>query len=274
MIPAPRHGPQRSRYAWRGALVACGLNAIGLPFDLLLGREVANMPVWPSLASGAAGALLAIVLLARRRRPTARLAMAVFMVNTAVILVALWITSGAYAAAPDRWIPFQANKIGALAAAVLAPDLATGLISISGFVGMVLLRYLTLPPAQQHRMPIAEPWTILIYGVFAFAMLAYRVHSVALARRVLRMRTESIATQRLARTFLSLRDFTNTPLQTIELAANIVRQRCPDVAPVIDRIDRCIDRLYRLNHAFSVYESQIEWTDEEVSPEPTVLVDH
>ena len=89
------------------------------------------------------------------------------------------------------------------------------------------------------------------------------------------MRTESIATQRLARTFLALRDFTNTPLQTIELAANIVRQRCPDVAPVIDRIDRCIDRLYRLNHAFSVYESQIEWTDEEVSPDPTALVvDH
>ena len=83
-----------------------------------------------------------------------------------------------------------------------------------------------------------------------------------------------IASERLARTPLALRDFTNTPLQTIELAANIVRQRCPDVAPVVDRIDRCIDRLYRLNHAFSVYESQIEWTDEEVSPDPTVLVDH
>jgi len=172
MIAAPPRQTEHSRYAWRGALVACGLNAVGLPFDLLLGREVPNMPVWPSLASGAAGALLAIVLLVGRRRPTARLAMAVFMVNTAVILVALWITSGAYAAAPARWIPFQANKIGALAAAVLAPDLATGLISISGFVGMVLLRYMSLPVAQQQRMPIGEPWTILIYGVFAFAILA------------------------------------------------------------------------------------------------------
>jgi len=274
MIAAPPRQTEHSRYAWRGALVACGLNAVGLPFDLLLGREVPNMPVWPSLASGAAGALLAIVLLVGRRRPTARLAMAVFMVNTAVILVALWITSGAYAAAPARWIPFQANKIGALAAAVLAPDLATGLISISGFVGMVLLRYMSLPVAQQQRMPIGEPWTILIYGVFAFAILAYRVHSVALARRVLRMRTESIATQRLARTFLALRDFTNTPLQTIELAAKILRARCPEVAPVVDRIDRCIDRLYRLNHAFSVYESQIEWTEKEVSPDPSVFVEH
>ena len=90
---------------------------------------------------------------------------------------------------------------------------------------------------------------------------------------MLRVRTESIATQRLARTFLALRDFTNTPLQTIELAAKIVRKRCPEMTPTLDRIDRSIDRLYRLNHAFSVYESQIEWTDKDVSPEPSVLVD-
>lgn len=274
MISSPSYEIQRSRYAWRGALVSCGLNAFGLPFDLLLARDVPGMPAWPSLASGAAGALLAIVLLARRRHPTVRFAMAVFLVNIAVILVALWITSGAYAAAPARWIPFQANKIGALAAAVLAPDLVTGLVAIGGFVVMVLLRYMMLPLAQQQRLPIGEPWTILIYGVFAFAMLAYRVHSVALARRVLRVRTESIATQRLARTFLALRDFTNTPLQTIELAAKIMRKQCPDAAPVVDRIDRCVGRLHRLNHAFSVYESQIEWTDREVSPDPTVVVDH
>ena len=40
------------------------------------------------------------------------------------------------------------------------------------------------------------------------------------------------------------------------------------MTPTLDRVDRSIDRLYRLNHAFSVYESQIEWTDKDVSPEP------
>jgi hypothetical protein len=109
--------------------------------------------------------------------------------------------------------------------------------------------------------------------VFALAMLAYRVHSVALSRRMLRVRSESLATQRLARTFLSLRDFTNTPLQTIELAAKVLRWQCPDKAPMLDRIDRSIDRLYRLNHAFSVYEAQIEWTDNDLSPDPSGVVD-
>ena len=271
MTPTPQES-HHSRYNWRGALVACGLNAIGMPLDLVLAGDIPGMPRWAPLMSSAVGVLLASVLLARRRHPTARLARAAFLVNTAVILVALWITSGAYAAAPGKWIPFQANKIGALAAAVLAPDLLTGIVSIAGFAGTVLLRYLTLTGDQQQRLPISEPWAILIYAVFAFAILGYRLHSVSLARRMLRMRTESIATQRLARTFLAVRDFTNTPLQTIELAGNIVRKRCPELAPVVDRIDRSIDRLYRLNHAFSVYESQIEWTEEDLTPDPTALV--
>jgi hypothetical protein len=274
MIPAPPPDSHESRYAWRGALLACLLQAIGMPLDILLTEDIPGMPSWPPLMSSATGLLLVIVLVAYRRQPNIRLATTVFLLNTAVILVALWITSGAYAAAPGRWIPFQANKIGALAASVLAPGLVTGLISIGGFVGMVLLRYLALPGDQQRHLPISEPWAILIYAVFAVAILGYRVHSVSLSRRVFRMRTESIATQRLARTFLALRDFTNTPLQTIELAASIVRKRCPDLAPVLDRVDRSIDRLYRLNHALSVYESQLEWTEDEVSPDPSIVVNH
>jgi len=272
MIPPPSEDGHQARNAWRGSLWACGLNAVGMPLDLLIARDVANMPRWPALASGAAGVLLMLVLFAQRRRPTARLARATFLVNIAVMLVALWITSGAYAAAPGRWIPFQANKLGALAAAMLAPDLVTGSLAIGGFVGMALLRYLTLHDALQERFAIGEPWTILIYAVFALALLAYRAQRIALARRMFRVRTESIATQRLARAFLALRDFTNTPLQTIELAAVILRRQHPELAPILDRIDRSVDRLYRLNNTFSVYESQIEWTEEDLTPDPTALV--
>jgi hypothetical protein len=76
----------------------------------------------------------------------------------------------------------------------------------------------------------------------------------------------------MAKTFLAMRDFRNTPLQTIELAFGIARNRCPDLGPVLDRVDRALDRLYRLNHAFSVYEAQIAWTEDDVSPDSTFLV--
>jgi phosphoglycerate-specific signal transduction histidine kinase len=89
---------------------------------------------------------------------------------------------------------------------------------------------------------------------------------------MLRVRTESIATQRMARTFLALRDFTNTPLQTIELTSHLVRARCPEMGPVLDRIDRSISRLYRLNRALAVYESRIDWTPDDLSPDPALLM--
>jgi hypothetical protein len=41
---------------------------------------------------------------------------------------------------------------------------------------------------------------------------------------------------------------------------------------VLDRVDRSIDRLYRLNRALAVYESRIEWTDDDLTPDPTALV--
>ena len=272
MIPPLSDDGHEARNAWRGAVWACSLNAIGMPLDLLIGRDVPHLPRWAPLVSAAVGVLLVIVLVADRKHPTARLARTTFLVNIAVMLVSLWITSGAYAAAPGRWIPFQANKLGALATAMLAPDLLTGSVAIAGFVGMALLRYLALPEELQRRFPIGEPWTILIYALFALALLAYRAQRIALARRMLRVRTESIATQRLARAFLALRDFTNTPLQTIELAAVILRRQHPELAPILDRIDRSVDRLYRLNNTFSVYESQIEWTEEDLTPDPTALV--
>jgi hypothetical protein len=243
-----------------------------MPLDIALAREIPHMPRWPSLMSSAAGILLMIVLVARRRRPTVRLATTAFLVNIAAILAALWVTSAFWAAAPERWIPFQANKLGALTAAVLAPDLASGSVAIAGFVGMAVLRYLSLPADLQQRFPVGEPWTILIYGLFGMALLIYRIHRMALARRMMRMRTEAIATQRMARTFLALRDFTNTPLQTIQLAAEVIRKQHSELAPILDRIDRSVDRLYRLNHTFTVYEAQIEWAEEDLTPDPTSLV--
>jgi hypothetical protein len=257
---------------WQGALVAALLNAVAMPLDLVIGRSVPDMPTWAPLGSSATGVVLVAVLVTRRRTPTPALNGAVFLLNTAAILIALWMTSGAYATAAGHWIPFQANKLGTLATAMLAPDLTVGLIAVAGFVGMVVLRDLTFSAEIVRQFPTGEPWTIFIYGLFGAALLAYRLHGQALERRLLTLRTESAASERLARTFLAVRDFTNTPLQTIELAAEVIRKRDPGLAPILDRIDRSVDRLFRLNHTFSAYESHLKWTTDDVSLDAGALV--
>lgn len=260
------------RNAWRGALVAASLNAVAMPFDLLLARAIPGLPIWPNLLSAAVGAALVVVLIVRRKTTTVRGAAAAFLVNTGATLVALWATSAAWASAGPRWIPFQANKLGALAAALLAPELGSGLVAIGAYVGMVPLRYLTFAAPIAKAFAVGEPWTVLIYGLFGIALLIYRLQGQALERRVLRLYSETAATERLARTFLAVRDFTNTPLQTIELATEAIRQTHPELGPTLDRIDRSVDRLFRLNHTFSAYESHLKWTDDDVSLDPDALV--
>jgi len=256
---------------WQGALVATLLNALTMPIDLWLGRGIPGMPLWPPLVSSAGGALLAVILLVRRRRPSAVLNRTVFLLNVAVIIGALWMTSSAFATAIGRWIPFQANKLGTLATAMLAPDLASGLIGIGGFLAMVVLKYLTFSPEIVRHFPTGEPWTIVIYAIFSLALLAYRLHAQHLERRFMTMRSETAASERLARTFLAVRDFTNTPLQTIQLANEVIRKRDPTLGPVVDRIDRSVDRLFRLNQTFAAYEGHLKWTPADVSPNAETL---
>jgi hypothetical protein len=90
---------------------------------------------------------------------------------------------------------------------------------------------------------------------------------------MLQARSESAAAERLARTFLALRDYTNTPLQTIELASRTIRARDGTLAPILDRIDRSLTRLLRLNQTFSAYEAHLDWSRRDVSLDPRGIID-
>ena len=133
------------------------------------------------------GTALILFLLIRRQQATVRLGSAVFLVNTVAILVALWITSGYWATTGRAWTPFQANKLGALAVAMLAPELGVGLASIAGFAGISLGKFYFLDPDTQRGFPVGEPWLILIYALFAGVLLAYRLRGLAIERDMLRV---------------------------------------------------------------------------------------
>jgi hypothetical protein len=72
------------------------------------------------------------------------------------MLVALWITSGYWATTGMTWTPFQANKLGALAVAMLAPELSVGLASIFGFAAMAIGKFYFLEPHIQRGFPSAN----------------------------------------------------------------------------------------------------------------------
>lgn len=260
-----------ARHAWRGAFAAAGLNAVGMSADFLLARDIPTMPIYPYTLSALVGIGLILVLLIRRRRATVRLASAAFLVNTVAILIALWVTSGHWATT-EAWTPFQANKLGALAAAMLAPQLGVGLASIAGFVAIALGKYYFLDPDIQHGFPVGEPWLILIYALFAAVMLIYRLKSIAIEREMLRVQAEAAASEHLAQTFLRLSDYANTPIQTIVFATKLLRAKnYDDIKPLVDRLERAVVRLKELSDALTRYQKTHHWSPGEESLDTTTI---
>jgi hypothetical protein len=260
-----------ARHAWRGALVAAALNAVGMPFDYFLARNVPNMPFYPSALSALVSVGL-IVLLLMQRHPTVRFSSVVFLLNITVILAALWITSG-YWASTRAWTPFQANKLGALAVPLVAPELRVGLLAIAGLAGTAIAKFYVLDPEIQRRLPVGEPWFVLIFAMFGGVLLVYRLRGLAFERHVLRLQAEAAVAAEVARGFLRLRDYANTPIQTIVFATELLRRRHPDLEPILLRIDRATARLMEISRALKSYESMNSWNPADRSSDRAALSD-
>jgi hypothetical protein len=264
-------GDLAARHAWRGAFVAAILNTVGMSTDFLLARDIPTMPIYPYAMSAVVGIGLIVVLLLRRRRATVGLGSAVFLVNTIAILVSLWVTSGYWAMTGRAWTPFQANKLGALAVPMLAPQLGVGLASITGFAATAIGKFYFLDPEVQRGFPVGEPWFVLIYALFAGVLLIYRLRGLALEREMLRMQAEAAAAERLARTFVLLSDYANTPIQSIAFTTELLRAKTNDVKPTLDRLERAVKKLTELSHALTRYENAHKWSPGDESLDATMM---
>ena len=255
-----------ARHAWRAAFAAAVLNATGMAADYLLAQGLPAMPAYPFVMSVLVGIALILILLIRRRSTTVPLGSAVFMVNTVAILAGLWVTSGYWAASGSSWTPFQANKLGALTVAMLAPQLGVGLTSIAGFAAIAIGKFYFLDPEIQRGFPVGEPWLILIYALFAAVLLLYRVRGLAIEREMLRVQAEAAASDQVARSFLRLNDYANTPLQTIAFATELLRTKDRgDLTPVLDRLTRAVEMLKGLSEALTRHQKGHHWNPGEES---------
>jgi hypothetical protein len=264
-------GDLATKHAWRGALVAAALNAVGMSVDFLLARDIAAMPIYPFAMSALVGIGLIVFLLIRRQRATVRLGSAAFLANAVAVLAALWITSGYWATAGRAWTPFQANKLGALTVPMLAPQLGVGLASIAGFAAIAIGKFYVLDSDIQRGFPVGEPWFILVYALFGAVLLIYRLRGMAMEREMLRVQAEAAAAQQLARTFLRLRDYTNTPIQTIAFTTELLRAKHHDLKPILDRLERAVDKLTELSDALTGYENAHKWSPGDESLDATMM---
>ncbi len=257
-----------ARIAWRGSLLAAILNAVGAPLELVVGRDVPGMPRWPPLFAGAIGLVLAAWLLLGRRRPTRAGAAAAMLINTAAIVTMLWIDAGWWAALGPRWAPFQANKLGALTVGLLTPEIPVGVVCIAGYAAAAVVQWARFAPSVRAQLAQGEPATTCIFAVFGLIILVVGARRYALERRLLEKEHREAALEQLARALVAVRDYANTPLQTVEAAATLTRLQHPDAEVQLGRIDRALERVRGLNRLFSRHEAHLRWRREDESFDP------
>jgi hypothetical protein len=112
----------------------------------------------------------------------------------------------------------------------------------------------------------------VIYALFAAVLLLFRLKGFAIEREMLRVQAEAAATEELARTFLRLSDYANTPIQTIAFATRLLRTKNHvDLEPILDRLERSVESLKELSDALVSYQKAHHWSPGEESLDPTIV---
>ena len=254
-----------ARTALIGTAAAAAINSTGMLVELALVRSIPGMPPWPTLAASAFGILLLGLLVIRRHSPTIRFCSVIYLLNTFAVAAALYLTHPYYAALGPKWVPFQANKLACLLTALLAPTMGVGLASITVYAGAAVLQFFLFSPEIKGALAIGEPWATLAFAIGGLFLLWYRIRRQRLETVLVHARAEMGTATRLARTFLQLRDLSNTPLQTIVLTTEMLETDHPEIQTELGRISRAAKRLEEINHALTSDYDPLIWGADELS---------
>jgi hypothetical protein len=248
------------RDAWFAATIAVLFNGLGMLLEYAIVRKNPGIPGRPLAISAIVAVILLLVLLARRKRPSVKWAALIYLVNSAAVTFVLVSTNLQAAITQKHWVPFQANKLGCLIAAMLAPEFWVGLVSIFGYALSAVLQFdYFFPPEIQTRVDTAEPWPIIAFALGGVLVLIYRFRRVKLEQELAQFQAQVFAIRRLANAFLNIRDLMNSPLQVIELSVDALRKSDESQKPVLDRIDRSVQNLREINSVLVEHEKEIEW---------------
>jgi type III secretory pathway component EscS len=245
----------REHSAWRGAMLACALNAIASPIELFVGRKE-GVPASPILLSAAVGILLFVRLLVLGPKSSLRDSTLAFLANMVAVAVFLWIANTAYARAVGPRFHYESTKLATLGTAFLAPSIWSGILTIAALAGAALVHVHTLPADLRANL-YAEPFALAVYGGFGIALLTFCHKRRCFEWAMVRAQVEAAAMERLARTAMAIGDLANTPLQTIDLAVELLKRDVGDRARHYRRIDRALLRLRDLNAILARHEARL-----------------
>lgn len=104
-----------------------------------------------------------------------------------------------------------------------------------------------------------EPFYIVVFAFVCFCLLFLRYRMDTKIHKLMEQKARSEFIENLARTFLSMRDRNNTPLQSLLILSGSVKKDRPMTQDQIDTFKRSVTSLISSNKNLVRYETQIQW---------------
>jgi hypothetical protein len=155
------------------------------------------------------------------------------------------------------------NIISVVYALATPPNFTVGLLIICAFTLQAMLMYWFGGYPVSGETLRFEPWSSLICGGFAAVLAWYRAQRLRREVSLLAKQERAASLQRVARTFLAIRDLANTPIQTLRVALALLRARHPEEQELAAKMDRSLDRLRDMNEILATDENAIDWYEGE-----------
>ena len=176
------------------------------------------------------------------------------------LLPLLWHAVSIVVASGRPWTPFQGAKVAALVIALFAPEVPwLQVTSVVAIIGESVVQYASFSAEIRARLAMDEPISTFVYAGLALMLFFYRYRRYEVARQAARVRAEAASLQRLAQSFLAVRDLTNTPLQTLQLSVETIGRHHPELAAEVARMKRSLARLAELERLLASHEAEIDW---------------
>ncbi len=205
------------------------------------------------------GYLLSLPIIGKRWTP--RGMRAVYFLICASLSAAMWTRHITYLQLSSPWVPLMGSKLLFLALAIMIPGsylFSAALLALSFAETLVLWFSLDIA-RNSYVIKRGEPVVTTIYALLAACLLAFRMRDDLTIRRLMASEARARALEETARVFLSIRDRSNTPLQTLALQTELLKRAHPDSKKTVLAMEENFNRLKEMNRLLTRLEERIDW---------------
>ena len=177
-----------------------------------------------------------------------------------------WIGQSSLANSGQPWVPFMGYRIAffVLAVFVVGPFYLNAiLIAAFAFETVGLWFYLDLG-SKPWVIATGEPLFTFACAVIGYILLFFHYKYRETNRLLAMTEAKSHILEQMAKVFLTIRAKSNTPLQTIELEADLLQGLHPGNIPSVTGIQNSLKSLKELNKIYKELEANVVWDGTEI----------